>query len=147
MNRKFNANQVEDETSRKQKPLDFLIVGLGASAGGIKALQVFFDNMPADSGIAFVVVMHLSPDFESTLAQVLQQRTSMPVLQVNEPVQAASDHVYVIPPNKHLLVSDGMLRLVEPQQPAGRRIAIDLSHTRGRVCRARRMYRAVGHGF
>src|SRR5690349_8507675 len=66
----------EKETGGKKVPgLTFPLVGLGASAGGVKALQTFFEGMPSDSGMAFVVVMHLSPDHASALAQVLQQRT------------------------------------------------------------------------
>src|SRR5579871_6651933 len=80
----------------------FSLVGLGASAGGIKAFQTFFDNMPPDSGMAFVVVMHLAPDYESNLMPVLQQRTRMPVQQVTETTTVVPNHVYVIPPNKHL---------------------------------------------
>src|SRR3954470_21614723 len=63
------------------------VVGLGASAGGIAPLQQFFGDMKPDSGLAFVVVMHLSPDFESHLPSVLQQKTRMPVLQVTEAVK------------------------------------------------------------
>ena len=104
----------------------FPVVGIGASAGGIKPLQAFFEQMPADSGMAFVVVMHLSPDYESNLAQILQQRTRMPVTQVTESVPVEANHVYVIPPNRHLSVQDGLLCLVEPQQRPGIRVAIDL---------------------
>ncbi len=107
-------------------PLSFPLVGLGASAGGIQALQAFFDNMPDQSGMAFVVIMHLSPDHESSLAQILQNRTLMPVVQVMETVEVAPNHVYVIPPSKHLLLEEGHIRLIEPQQAAGKRLAIDL---------------------
>jgi two-component system CheB/CheR fusion protein len=102
------------------------VVGIGASAGGIAPLQHFFAEMAADSGLAFVVVMHLSPDFESQLAEVLQQKTQMPVVQVTEPVKVQPDHVYVIPPNHQLSFEDSMLRLLPPQQAQGRRVTIDL---------------------
>jgi hypothetical protein len=102
------------------------LVGLGASAGGIQALQEFFGQMSADSGLAFVVVMHLSPEHESNLAEILQSQTTMPVRQVNEAMKVERDHVYVIPPNKHLSMIDGMVTLSDPQQQTGRRIAIDL---------------------
>src|ERR1700761_6098189 len=74
------------------------VVGLGASAGGIAPLQQFFGDIPPDTGMAFVVVMHLSPDHESGLPNILQQRTSMPVMQVTDRVQVQRNHVYVIPP-------------------------------------------------
>src|SRR4051794_8560096 len=61
------------------------VIGLGASAGGVAPLQQFFGDMKPDTGLAFVVVMHLSPDYESQLASVIQQKTTMPVTQVHEP--------------------------------------------------------------
>src|SRR3954467_3252428 len=71
------------------------VVGLGASAGGIAPLQQFFSDMDPTSGLAFVVVMHLSPEYESQLANVLQQKTTMPVTQVTEPVRVRPNEVYV----------------------------------------------------
>jgi two-component system CheB/CheR fusion protein len=102
------------------------VVGLGASAGGVAVLQQFFGDMDPESGLAFVVVMHLSPEHESVLANVIQQKTSMPVMQVTEPVKVKPNHVYVIPPNHHLAFDDSTLRLVAPQQALGRRVTIDL---------------------
>src|SRR3954467_3436759 len=102
------------------------VVGLGASAGGISPLQQFFTDMKADTGLAFVVVMHLSPEFESQLASVIQQKTPMPVTQVTEAVRVRPNHVYVIPPNHQLTFEDSTLHLVPPQQPPGRRVTIDL---------------------
>src|SRR3954463_13029315 len=102
------------------------VVGLGASAGGVGPLQQFFTDMDPESGLAFVVVMHLSPEHDSQLANVIQQKTSMPVTQVTEPVHVRPNHVYVIPPNHQLTFEDSMLHLVPPQQPLGRRVTIDL---------------------
>ena len=102
------------------------VVGLGASAGGIAPLQQFFGDMDPESGLAFVVVMHLSPDHESSLASILQLRTKMPVTQVTEPIKVRRNHVYVIPPNHQLTFKDSTLHLVPPQQPLGRRVTIDL---------------------
>src|SRR5437763_4327415 len=102
------------------------VVGLGASAGGIGPLQQFFTDMDPQSGLAFVVVMHLSPEYESQLANVIQQKTTMPVTQVTEPVRVRPNHVYVIPPNHQLTFEDSTLHLVPPQQPLGRRVTIDL---------------------
>ncbi len=119
-NARQGAAKIRDET----KPV--AVVGLGASAGGIAVLQQFFTDMAPDSGLAFVVVMHLSPDHESSLAQVIQQKTTMPVTQVNETVEVQPNHVYVIPPNKQLALEEGSLRLLEAQQAPGRRVTIDL---------------------
>src|SRR3954467_3603805 len=102
------------------------VVGLGASAGGIGPLQQFFTDMDPESGLAFVVVMHLSPEHESQLANVIQQKTRMPVTQVTEPVHVRPNHVYVIPPNHQLTFNDSMLDIVPPQQGLGRRVTIDL---------------------
>ncbi len=102
------------------------VVGLGASAGGIAPLQQFFSDMSPESGLAFVVVMHLAPDVESQLAAVLQQKTKMPVTQVTGPVKVKPNHVYVIPPGQQLTFTDSMLNIVPPQQGLGRRVTIDL---------------------
>jgi two-component system, chemotaxis family, CheB/CheR fusion protein len=104
----------------------FPVVGLGASAGGLKALLQFFEQMPNDNGMAFVVILHLSPKHESNAASVLQNATKMPVTQVTESTKIEPNHVYVIPPTKDLSMDDGMLRLSDSHRPAGRHIAIDL---------------------
>ncbi len=103
-----------------------LVVGLGASAGGIKALQQFFAHIPGPTGAAYVVILHLSPDHESKLAEVLQATTSMPVRQVRERIALERDHVYVVPPNKSLTVSDGHFIVSEVTRPEQRRAPIDI---------------------
>lgn len=105
---------------------DFLVVGLGASAGGVKALQEFFSTMPPNSGMAFVVILHLSPEHESSLAQILQSKTAMPVIQVNETHKVEPDHVYVIPPNRQLELVDGVVRCTDLVEHKGARVAIDV---------------------
>ena len=120
-------NAVENtkpESSTEKK--DFLVVGLGASAGGVKALQEFFAAMPPNSGMAFVAILHLSPEHESNLAQILQARTTMKVIQVTETVKVEPNNVYVIPPNRQLEMVDGVIRPAEAIRPAGERIAIDV---------------------
>jgi two-component system CheB/CheR fusion protein len=106
--------------------LGFPVVGIGASAGGLKALLNFLEQLPADNGMAFVVIMHLSPNHESNAAQVLQRATRMKVSQVTEPLPIEKHNVYVIPPAKDLSMNDGYLRLSEPQPRHGRHVAIDL---------------------
>src|SRR4051812_28216909 len=90
----------------EEKPDGFLIVAIGASAGGIRALKEFFQHVPADSGLAYVVILHLSPDHDSQLANVLQVTTPIPVCQVTEKVKIEPDNVYVVPPNQHLIIHD-----------------------------------------
>jgi chemotaxis response regulator CheB len=77
-------------------------VGLGPSAGGITVLQQFFSDMAPDSGLVFVVVMHVSPEYESNLASIIQQKTAMPVAQVLKAAKLQPNHFYVFPPNKPL---------------------------------------------
>ena len=120
---------------------DFLTVGIGASAGGIKPLKEFFSAMPDDNGMAFVVILHLSPEHESQLPAVLQTNTKMPVIQVTETVKIAPNHVYVIPPTKYLAMVDGEIRLIEPETIRGKRVPIDLffrtladAHGKNAVC-------------
>src|SRR5215207_9263380 len=95
------------------------IVGIGASAGGLKALQQFLQHMRNDSDLAFVIILHLSPEHESNLAGLLQYHTSMPVTQVTETTHVERNHVYVIPPASHLSLSDSTLRLSEAQRLHG----------------------------
>src|SRR5437764_2842545 len=116
-----------DEAKKRRDPQQpAAVVGLGASAGGIAPLQEFFSGMDPKSGLGFVVVMHLSPEYESQLPSVLQQKTKMPVTQVTESVKVRPNHVYVTPLNHQLTLTDSTLTLVPPQQPLGRRITIDL---------------------
>jgi two-component system CheB/CheR fusion protein len=85
------------------------VIGIGASAGGVEALKTFFGNMPADSGMAFLVVLHLSPDRDSLLAEILGHSTKMPVLQAADGMDVTGDHVYVIAPGTVLTYADGRL--------------------------------------
>ncbi len=104
---KTSKSASENGTGEKSNGKNFLIVGIGASAGGIQALKDFFENVPVDSGVAYVVILHLSPDHESRLAEVLQTAAGIPVMQVNEKVKVAPNRVYVVPPNQHLEMNDG----------------------------------------
>jgi two-component system CheB/CheR fusion protein len=87
------------------------IVGIGASAGGLEALEAFFEQVPVDSGMAFVVVQHLSPDFKSLMDEILSRRTKLPVHLVNDGVEVERDRVYLIPAKKEMIISQGRLLL------------------------------------
>jgi two-component system CheB/CheR fusion protein len=102
------------------------VVALGGSAGSIPALCRFFTAMPATSGMAFVVILHLAPEHESSLAEVLQRATSMPVEQAHQGQRVLPDHVYVIPPGKNLSFMDSHLRLTDLQREHGRHLTVDL---------------------
>jgi len=103
----------------------FPIVGLGASAGGLEALEQFFKNVPPNSALAFVVVQHLNPVHECIMADLLQRCTSMKVVQVADRTVVRPDCVYVIPPNKDLSLLHGVLHLLEPAGARGLRLPID----------------------
>ncbi|NJM05958.1 hypothetical protein HC891_06785 [Candidatus Gracilibacteria bacterium] len=100
---------------------DMLVVGIGASAGGLSALQTFFRHLPPDSGMAFVVILHLSPEHDSQLAAIIQSVTALPVLQVTEAVPLDRNCIYVIPPARHLTLIDGMIQITAPDEPAAAR--------------------------
>ena len=102
------------------------VVGLGGSAGSIGPLKTFFSKIPADSGMAYVVVLHLSPDHESNLAALLANIAPIPVSQVTDTVEVEVNHVYVIPPGKHLSMTDGELRLYDLRNEGGKRVTVDL---------------------
>ncbi|MBI6897706.1 PAS domain-containing protein [Pseudomonas putida] len=106
--------------------LDFPVVGLGASAGGLEAIRRFFQHTPNDSGMAFVVVLHLSPDHQSQADRIIQAVTRMPVRQVSEPVPIERNHVYVISPANRLSTNDGYLRVSPAKRSRGDHVAIDL---------------------
>jgi two-component system, chemotaxis family, CheB/CheR fusion protein len=103
-----------------------MVVGIGASAGGIGALSAFFARVQPEMPIAYVVILHLSPDHDSRLAEVLQATTRMPVTQVRETVALKPSHVYVIPPNQTLEVVDATLRLSPMKGPEERRAPVDM---------------------
>jgi two-component system CheB/CheR fusion protein len=88
------------------------VVGIGASAGGLKALRRFFEAVPSDGGMAYVVIMHLDPERESRIAALLQDRTPLPVTQVTGPTQVEPDHVYVIPPGHDLAMAGATIRVL-----------------------------------
>ena len=102
------------------------MVGLGGSAGSISALQEFLTAMPVDSGMAFVVILHLSPEHESTLAELFQRSTAMPVVAAKDKARVEANCVYVIPPGKCLSSVNGHLRLAETHDLRGKRTAVDI---------------------
>jgi two-component system CheB/CheR fusion protein len=102
------------------------VVGMGASAGGIVAIRTFLELMPARTGMAFVIILHLSPKHESSVDVVLQQVTRMPVIQVKDTTLLEADHVYVISPQNELEIVDGYLRVKPTKRVRGQHIAVDV---------------------
>ncbi len=103
----------------------FPIVGLGASAGGLQVFTQFLKAIPANSGMAFVLVQHLDPDHKSLMVKLLESHTKMSVALASDGISVAPNHVYVIPPKATLLLEDGKLRVTAPQQRNGDRLPID----------------------
>src|SRR6478735_2640946 len=105
---------------------EFFITGIGASAGGVQALREFFKNVPENSGIAYVVILHLSPDHDSKLAEVLQATTPIPVMQVMEKEKIEPDHIYVVSPNHHLTMQDDYIIVTPNTLVEERRAPVDI---------------------
>ena len=107
----------------------FLVVGIGASAGGLAALSTLFEHMPSSSGMAFVIVLHLSPTHDSAADVILQRKTAMPVIQVVERTAILPNQIYVIAPNRNLNMSEGHLDVSMLDRPVGAHTAIDVFFT------------------
>ena len=103
----------------------FPIVGIGASAGGLEAIESFLRHLPDKSGLCFVVVQHLDPTHKGMLVELLSRATPMKVLQVKDRLKVEPDRVYVIPPNQDLSILHGVLHLLAPAAPRGLRLPID----------------------
>ncbi len=119
------GSQASPSPPADARPRSGLIVGIGASAGGIDALRTFFSKVPAASGMAFVVVQHLDPNYDSSLVSIIASRTAMSVRLAEDRAALAPDQVYVIPPDAILTISDGLLRLARPAPPAARRVSVN----------------------
>ena len=90
-----------------------LIVGVGASAGGLQAIEQMFKSMPVDTGMSFVIVQHLSPDFKSLMDQLLSRWTAIPVSRVKDRMKVEPNRIYLIPPKKQMIISQGQLLLTD----------------------------------
>jgi two-component system, chemotaxis family, CheB/CheR fusion protein len=115
---------VQDQTISEHLPTHY--VGVGASAGGLKAIEGFFKYMPPKSGLAFIVVQHLSPDYKSLMAELLSKRTEMPVHRAEEGQLVQPDNIYLIPPKKNLRIFHGKLLLSDQDRSEGPSLPIDI---------------------
>src|SRR4051812_3264122 len=116
--------------SKKTKPVestqDFPVVGIGASAGGLDAFKRFLHEVPEKSGMAYVIIQHLNPSHESILPELLARETKIPVHLIEDDILLAPDNIYIIPENKILTASDGVLKLHPNDQPGKKNMAIDI---------------------
>ena len=122
---KTHAKEIPLQAAANPGTAVFPIVGIGASAGGLEALDQFLRNVPADSGMAFVIVQHLDPMRRGVMPELLQRVTRMKVVQVKDRTRVRPDCVYVIPPNKDLSLLHGVLHLLAPAGARGLRLPID----------------------
>jgi two-component system CheB/CheR fusion protein len=102
------------------------VVGIGASAGGLEALERFFRSVPEDTGMAFVVIQHLSPDFKSLMDELLARHTRLPIALVEDGMRVEANHVYLIPPKKEMIISGGRLLLSERERSQELTLPIDM---------------------
>jgi two-component system CheB/CheR fusion protein len=101
-------------------------VAVGASAGGLEGIEEFFTNMPADTGLSFIVIQHLSPDYKSLMVELLSKKTAMRVLRAEKGLTVEPNRVYLIPPRKNLTILHGKLLLSERDQTRGVDLPIDI---------------------
>ncbi|GAB2601997.1 CheR family methyltransferase [Spirosoma areae] len=127
MSKKKTAPETPDETAPDETvPGETLIVGIGCSAGGVEALTQFFEQVTPDSGLAYVVILHLSPDYDSQLTQILQGVASIPVTRVVERMRVVANYVYVVPPDKHLQMDDNHIVVLPNVRIEDRRAPVDI---------------------
>ena len=126
--RKLLSGKKQNKTVPLEKVNNnFPIIGIGASAGGLAALETFFSNIPADklTGMAFIIVQHLAPDHKSILNELIKRYTTMQVFEVTDGITVKPDCVYIIPPNHDMAFLNGNLQLFELESPRGKRLSID----------------------
>jgi two-component system CheB/CheR fusion protein len=121
-----SADTSNTKTAEKTDNSQFPIVGIGASAGGLEALEQFFENTPEHSGMAFVVIQHLDPNHIGIMPELLQRITKMKVFQATDALKVKPNCVYVIPPNKSLSILNGALHLFDPVELRGLRLPVDI---------------------
>lgn len=116
-------------SKEKEIASNILYVGIGASAGGLDALEKFFTNVPENSGMAFIVIQHMDPNHKSNLVNILSRFTELNIQEVQDGVKVEAENVYVIPPNKNMGILGGKLQLMEPIEPHGLRMPINYFFT------------------
>ena len=114
----------EQESTNTQEPTHY--IGIGASAGGLEALQTLLQNLPTDTGACFIIVQHLSPDFKSMMLELLSKHTSMHIQNVTDGIEVQSNTIYLIPPKKNMVVEQGKLLLSDKNPESGLNLPIDV---------------------
>jgi two-component system CheB/CheR fusion protein len=136
------SEQPDRATAEAPQPgPSFPVVGIGASAGGLEALEQFLRGVPRASGMAFVIVQHLDPQDRGALVDLLGRATDMPVVQVRDEQETEPDHVYVIPPARDMSILHGVLHVLPQRSPRGLNLPVDVFF---RSLAADRQERAIG---
>jgi len=123
--RSRNAPEAQAGSTRPAPATSLCVVGMGASAGGFDAISEFLRAMPPDSGLAFVVIQHLSPTHKSLSAELFAKRSMMEVVEARDRVRVQANRVYTIPADVYVSIEGGVLHLAPPSEPRGRRLPID----------------------
>jgi two-component system, chemotaxis family, CheB/CheR fusion protein len=119
---------VEPESTAREEwspSTRFPIVGVGASAGGLDPITQLLHSVRSDTGMAFIIVLHLDPTHASRLTDIIARATTMPVAEVTDEPRVEANHVYVIPPGKNMIISKGVLKLL-PREPRGIQRPVDV---------------------
>ncbi len=116
---------LSEQKAAKPRVVPSYVVGIGASAGGLESLEKLFQNLPADTGMAFVIIQHLSPDFKSMMFELLARDTNMEIHRVEDGMQIEANHVYLLPPKKEIIIAGGELHLIDKDVNKGLTLPID----------------------
>ncbi|MBF0204101.1 MAG: PAS domain-containing protein [Desulfamplus sp.] len=124
----IDATPINEKTITNEDPIVKLThyVGVGASAGGLEAIEDFFTHMPVKSGLAFIVIQHLSPDYKSLMVELLSKKTEIPVHRATDGIEVKPNNIYMIPPKKNLSIFHGKLILKEKDTTRGINLPIDI---------------------
>src|SRR4029079_2579016 len=126
MSRPVDESATTPGRGNDRRSVSQFVVGIGASAGGLEAIEHFFDHVAPDSGLTFVVVQHLSPDFKSLMDELLARHTKLPIHRVEDGMTIEPNAIYLIPRKKNMVLSDGKLKLTDKDQKPGPNLPIDI---------------------
>src|SRR5687767_15779955 len=109
---------IEVQNTEEKKRKNFPVVAIGASAGGVEAIKELFQHLPDNTGMSYIYIQHLDPNHESMLSSIIGRITKMPVQEAKDALHIKPNHVYIIPPNREMILVDGNLKLsLRPSRP------------------------------
>jgi len=123
---KIESGESNEPGTKQASAEDFPVIGIGASAGGLEAFGKLLSSMPVDTGMAFVLIQHLDPTHASNMVEILRRFTKMQVHEATENIKLEPDHVYIIPPNRNMTITDRTLQLLQAVERPGIMHSIDL---------------------